>query len=182
MVRWLRWHCPPDTGFEIRALAVWGRVRYLSVTEAPNNTNFHTWMGKKQFCVSFKPPRPGTEPRTLAWKAAVLTTTLGPPPTPYMSSMWFHQESRNAGPTLARRWSTVVSTLIECIFHCIVRNKYTWYRAYPDPIMYQCYRDGGPPSCIGPLQCINLLTAGPEYNLFFHFLLAHTIPAFEHNY
>ena len=50
MVRWLRWHCPPDTGFEIRALAVWGRVRYLSVTEAPHNTNFHTWMGKKQFC------------------------------------------------------------------------------------------------------------------------------------
>ena len=198
MVRWLRWHCPPDTGFEIRALAVWGRARYLSVTEAPHNTNFHTWMGKKQFCffqtaetgnrtpdsgvkgsganhyprapalgktgcstqitsvqkkwnesgfrpplctyrlnwarrtswgwwddwdgtvlqtqdskfepwrseaehatsrsrrlptiltftrgwgrnnfVSFKPPRPGTEPRTLAWKAAVLTTTLGPPP------------------------------------------------------------------------------------------------------
>ena len=50
MVRWLRWHCPPDTGFEIRALAVWGRVRYLSDTEAPHNTNFHTWMGKKQFC------------------------------------------------------------------------------------------------------------------------------------
>ena len=50
MVRWLRWHCPPDTGFEIRALAVWGRARYLSVTEAPHNTNFHTWMGKKYFC------------------------------------------------------------------------------------------------------------------------------------
>ena len=50
MVRWLRWHCPPDTGFEIRALAVWGRARYLSVTEAPNNTDFHTWMGKKHFC------------------------------------------------------------------------------------------------------------------------------------
>ena len=30
--------------------------------------------------VSFKPPRPGTEPQTLAWKAAVLTTTLEPPP------------------------------------------------------------------------------------------------------
>ena len=50
MVRWLRWHCPPDTGFEIRALAVWGRGRYLSVTEAPHNTDFHTWMGKKHFC------------------------------------------------------------------------------------------------------------------------------------
>ena len=24
--------------------------RYLSVTEAPHNTNFHTWMGKKHFC------------------------------------------------------------------------------------------------------------------------------------
>ena len=50
MVRWLRWHCPPDTGFEIRALAVWGRARYLSITEAPHNTDFHTWMGKKHFC------------------------------------------------------------------------------------------------------------------------------------
>ena len=37
MVIWLRRHCPPDTGFEIRALAVWGRARYLSVTEAPHN-------------------------------------------------------------------------------------------------------------------------------------------------
>ena len=50
VVRWLRWHCPPDTGFEIRALAVWGRARYLSVTEVPHNTDFHTWIGKKQFC------------------------------------------------------------------------------------------------------------------------------------
>ena len=35
--------------------------------------------------VSFKPPRPGTEPRT-AWKAAVLTTTLGAPPI-YVTSV-----------------------------------------------------------------------------------------------
>ena len=46
----MRWHCPPDTGFEIRALVVWGRARYLSVTEAPHNTEFYTWMGKKHFC------------------------------------------------------------------------------------------------------------------------------------
>ena len=52
MERWLRWHCPPVTGFEIRALAVWGRARYLSVTEASHNTDFHTWMGKKHFCFS----------------------------------------------------------------------------------------------------------------------------------
>ena len=36
--------------------------------------------GEETVFVSFKPPRPGTEPRTLAWKAAVLTTILGPPP------------------------------------------------------------------------------------------------------
>ena len=37
--------------------------------------------GEETFFVSLKPPSPGTEPRALAWKAAVLTTTLGPPPS-----------------------------------------------------------------------------------------------------
>ena len=34
MMRLVRWHCPPDTGFKIRPLAVWVRARYLSFTEA----------------------------------------------------------------------------------------------------------------------------------------------------
>ena len=50
MVRWVRWHCSSDTGFEIRTLEVWGRVRYLSVTEAPHNTEFCEWMGRKHLC------------------------------------------------------------------------------------------------------------------------------------
>ena len=45
----------------------------------PTILAFTRGWGRNNF-VSFKPPRPGTEPRTLAWKAAVLTTTLGPPP------------------------------------------------------------------------------------------------------
>ena len=45
----------------------------------PTILTFTRGCGRNNF-VSFKPPRPGTEPRTLAWKAAVLTTTLGPPP------------------------------------------------------------------------------------------------------
>ena len=45
----------------------------------PTILTFTRGWGRNNF-VSFKPPRPGTEPRTLAWKAAVLTTTLGPPP------------------------------------------------------------------------------------------------------
>ena len=46
----------------------------------PTILTFTRGWGRNNF-VSFKPPRPGTEPRTLVWKAAVLTTTLGPPPT-----------------------------------------------------------------------------------------------------
>ena len=49
----------------------------------PTILTFTRGWGRNNF-VSFKPPRPGTEPRTLAWKAAVLTTTLGPPPAPYI--------------------------------------------------------------------------------------------------
>ena len=41
----------------------------------PTILTFTRGWGRNIF-VSFKPPRPGTEPRTLAWKAAVLTTTL----------------------------------------------------------------------------------------------------------
>ena len=42
---------------------------------------------ERNIFVSFKPPRPGTEPRTLAWRAAVLTTTLGPRPGWHSTSM-----------------------------------------------------------------------------------------------
>ena len=45
----------------------------------PSILTFTRGWGRNIF-VSFKPPRLGTEPRTLAWRAAVLTTTLGPPP------------------------------------------------------------------------------------------------------
>ena len=47
----------------------------------PTILTFTRGWGRNIF-VSFKPPRPGTEPRTLAWKAAVLTTPSGPPPVP----------------------------------------------------------------------------------------------------
>ena len=50
---------------------------------------------------SFKPPRPGTEPRTLAWKAAVLTTTLGPPP--YSTLGW--RSCSKGHSVLALNWS-----------------------------------------------------------------------------
>ena len=44
----------------------------------PTILSFTSGWGRN-IMVSFKPPRPGNEPRTLAWKAVMLTTTLGPP-------------------------------------------------------------------------------------------------------
>ena len=58
--------------------------------------SFRSGWGRNIF-VYFKPPRPGTEPRTLAWNAAVLTTTPGPSPCPGISLMlmvrWFQNAS-----------------------------------------------------------------------------------------
>ena len=50
MMRRMIWHCPPDTWFEIRAPAVWGRARYLSVTEAPHNFGSLRVGGEEIFC------------------------------------------------------------------------------------------------------------------------------------
>ena len=33
--------CRPDTGLEIRTLAVWGRARYLTITE--DSHNIESW-------------------------------------------------------------------------------------------------------------------------------------------
>ena len=149
MVWWLRWHCPPDTGFEIRALAVWGRARYLSVTEAPHNTDFHTWMGKKHF-VSFKPPRPGTEPRTLAWKAAVLTTTLGPPP---YSQSGILRHWLNAGLVLAHRLrlrASMTPTFGQCLMFSDICHSFPtvgppWAHPNKHMVLTECSINFGTP-------------------------------------
>ena len=48
---WGWWDKWDDTAlFEIQTLEVWGQARYLSVTEAPHNTEFYEWIKKKHFC------------------------------------------------------------------------------------------------------------------------------------
>ena len=37
ILRMVSWHCPPDTGLEIRALVVWGRARPLGNRGSPQN-------------------------------------------------------------------------------------------------------------------------------------------------
>ena len=60
----------------------------------PTILTFTRGWGRNIF-VSLKPPRPGTEPRTLAWKAAVLTTTLGPPPWIFTQCMLMNRTQEN---------------------------------------------------------------------------------------
>ena len=42
------------TRHRIRTLAVWGRARYLSVTELPPNILFYEWMEKKHFAMTIE--------------------------------------------------------------------------------------------------------------------------------
>ena len=42
-----------------------GRARYLSVTEAPHNTDFHTWMGEKHLILFNRRDR---EPNPELWR------------------------------------------------------------------------------------------------------------------
>ena len=65
MVRWMRWHCPPDTGFEIRA-----EHATSLVTEALHNIESLRVCGEEIFCF-FETWRPawGSNPRspTVIW-------------------------------------------------------------------------------------------------------------------
>ena len=74
----LKWHCPPDTGLEIWALAVWGRARYLSVTEAPHNIESLQMSGEGTFCYALKlKGQNGVRTRDLLLsKPAALTTAI----------------------------------------------------------------------------------------------------------
>ena len=80
IVGWIRWNCPSDTGFEIRALAVWGRSRYLSVTQAPTILDLYE-RTRKTFLFLWILER-GTSPRSPTFQTDfILTTAPGPLPS-----------------------------------------------------------------------------------------------------
>ena len=77
----MRWHCSSDTGFEVRAPTVWGRARYLSVTDVPHTINIFEWAGKKHFVSLKLGGQSGAQTRDLQLsKQAALMTARGPPP------------------------------------------------------------------------------------------------------
>ena len=147
-MRWVGWHCPPDTGFVILALAVWGRTRYLSVTEAPRNTEFYEWMGKKRFCF-FQTAETGKRtpnsnvkgsganhyPRAPALKANVFERYQSHPNTrrsPKVGSMLDQRLSPQVGSTLDQRrarWANIEPTLGERLVfagQCLYYRKTVW--------------------------------------------------------
>ena len=67
----------------------------------PTILTFTRGWGRNIF-VSLKPPRPGTEPRTLAWRATVLTTTLGPPPIPPDNTLLSRNSKKKSS------WRTII--------------------------------------------------------------------------
>ena len=81
--------------------------------------------GEETFFVSFKPPRPGTEPRTLARKAAVLTTTLGPPPYTNTKN-W--KESNSHSPTKSQKYWRLLSKsgLLRRLYLMVVQLGWVW--------------------------------------------------------
>ena len=105
------------TGFEIRALAVWDRARYLSVTEAPYNIASLWVNGKETFCLFLGnlKARVGSTPRTTTFQAgsfnhctrapAFLTNRRRPKRSPLTGSS---RPARQHAPAaeLFRRWAT----------------------------------------------------------------------------
>ena len=68
MVRWIRWHCPPDTEFAIRALAVWGRHATYRSRRLPTIFNLHEWAEIFCFFETWIPER-GLNPRSATFQA-----------------------------------------------------------------------------------------------------------------
>ena len=97
MVRWIRWHCPPDTGFWVRALAVWARARYFSVTEAPHNIEFLWVSGEETFCfLETWRSKWGSNPRSPTFQAGSFNNCTRAPTLLCWSQhpFWFSQEQR----------------------------------------------------------------------------------------
>ena len=83
---WGWWHELDDTALQTQnsKLESWRSGAEHTTSRSrrlPTILSFTSGWGRHIFF--FKPLRRGNEPRTLAWKAAVLTTTLGPPPTAF---------------------------------------------------------------------------------------------------
>ena len=134
---------PPRHRIRNSSSGVWGRARCLSVTEAPHNTEFYKWMGKKHFCF-FQTAETGKQtPNSIAWKAAVLTTTLGPPPSGF--------ESRPGRMFVIESAHTVLQTVLRSGVYNAVYDTLHYKEALKS--FDKCPDFGLPPVAILPWLC-----------------------------
>ena len=102
---WGWWDDWDDTVLQTQEFEPWRSEAEHATSRSrrlPTILTFTRGWGRNIF-VSFKPPSPGTEPRALAWKAAVLTTTLGPRPLPMTKNILLWSYKRKYA-VLARDW------------------------------------------------------------------------------
>ena len=128
----------------------------------PTILTFTRGWGRNIF-VSFKPPRPGTEPRTLAWKKAVLTTTLGPPP---LSS-----SITGSAPVISKQLTDICN-------HSIRNSSFPaiWIKARVTPLHKRSATDN--PENYRPISILPLLSTVIEkhvYNSLYEFLLVNNL-------
>ena len=119
-LRMMRWHCPPDTGFEIRVLAVWGRPRYLSITEAPLNIEvngdetfrfFETW--RLEWGPNSRSPTFQAGSCNRRTRAPALSIMLGSP-SKLETLTQCSSKVGSLSKTLVRHWSNIGSMYRVC--------------------------------------------------------------------
>ena len=116
----------------------------------PTILTFTRGWGRNIFA-SLKPPRPGTEPRTLAWKAAVLTTTPGPPPNLILDGLGFSFEFPS------RPLDIIPVVLLKQLVFIHLNN--TWLSsAYSWWLISECFRIIGDNGVVNSVKIIDSST------------------------
>ena len=124
MVRWMRWHCPPDTGSEIQTLVVWCRASYRG---SPQYWIFTSEQGRNILFLWDLNAGAGFEPSISDFSSRLLQ---GPRPRHWVTPPWFSsyskrlvrddvikgmyctyklntQQTRYGIPMMASRWASV---------------------------------------------------------------------------
>ena len=103
---------------------------------------FTNGWGRNRF-VSFKPQGPGNEPRSLAWKAAVLTTTLGAPPRLHkVHIIWANSVWLCLPLSILRLWLEHLERLKATNYFLIVGGLY-----FKRGLIVEVLRSKNPPKC-----------------------------------
>ena len=135
MVRWIRWDCPPDTGFEIR---IWSESEHATSRSRRFTTilNHCEWAWKKHFVSHKLEGQSGFRTRDL-WLSEQAALTTAPGPLPFKMKGVYRPSRRSCGsgcsvrklqfviykiPVHIQRWPGIaprLETLCQCLENII---------------------------------------------------------------